>query len=445
MTAPSAMRPPGPGLLSVLRLGNDPVHVPVELFKDFGPTVWLPTGPDFKPILLIKKPEDVEHVLVKARERYIKDRNLKWMKPILGNSILVSEGNHWRRSRRLMAPAFHRRAILSYAETMERCVARALDRIETGRPMNVTRWAMELTLEIALETLFGAQLGDRAPAIAQGLDEALEYADAAIGSFMQPPTWLPTAPVRAVKRGMKRICAVVDEVIAERRRTGVEREDLLGLLLASRDEEGDALSDEELREEVITLLLAGHETTALMVSYGLMLAGQNLATQREIVASLQETKDDEGALMRGENLVDGWMKESLRLYPPAAIIAREAVEEDDLGGYRVKVGTQVNIPIWAIHHDEQWYEEPWAFRPQRWTPDFEKSLPRFAFFPFGGGNRVCIGEAFARMEGRIVLGRVLEAFQVRALTQEAPELHLTITLRPTKPIMLIFEGRQPAT
>lgn len=441
MTAPSAARPPGPGLISVLRLGNDPVHVPMELFDRFGPTVWLPLGPDFKPILLLKKPEDIEHVLVKARDRYIKDRNLKWMEPILGNSILVSEGEHWRRSRRLMAPAFHRRAILGYAETMERCVSRALQRIETGRPVNVTRWAMELTLEIALETLFGAELGDRAPAVAKGLDEALEYADAAIGSFMQPPTWLPTAPARAVKRGMKRIRGVVDEVIAERRRTGVERDDLLGLLLASRDERGDALDDDELREEVITLLLAGHETTALMISYGLMLIGQNLEKQRDVFAAIEGLSGEEGALMRGGGLLDGWMKEALRLYPPASIIAREAIEEDEINGYRVKVGTQVNIPIWAVHHDPQWYDEPWSFLPERWTPDFEKSLPRFAFFPFGGGNRVCIGDAFAKMEGRIVLGRVLEAFRVRALTQEAPELHLTITLRPTEPIMLVFEPR----
>lgn len=438
--------PPGPGIASVRHLGTDPLYGPMMLARDFGPIVYLPVGPGLAPIYLVSEPHMVEHVLVHARDKYIKDRYLNWMRPIFGDSILVSEGEKWKRSRRLMVPAFHRRALQHYAEVMIRATDDALEKVPVGKRLDVNAWSMALTLDIVLECLFGASLGDKAPKVAKALDDLLLYADHIIGRVVPPFMNIPTAPKRAVHRGMTAIHEVIDEVIAERRQSGQERDDLLGLLLASRDEDGSSLTDEEVREELITLMLAGHETTALTVAYGLMLLGWNPSVVRTAQQELDATLAGRAPAM--EDLpklpyIEQIMKESLRMYPPAAIIPRQAVEEDTIDGFPIPVGAQVTLPVWGIHHDERFYPRPYHFDPSRWEPEKEKLRPRYSFFAFGGGNRVCIGEQFARMEARLILGRVLQRFNVKTLMDTPPTLRLTITLRPTTPIAIELQPRDP--
>lgn len=436
--------PPGPGIASVRHLGVDPLNGPIMLHRLFGPMVYLPVGPGLAPIYLLNEPHQVEHVLVHAREKYSKDRYLNWMRPIFGNSIIVAEGDKWKRARRLMLPAFHRRALQHYADVMVRATDEALDKVPVGTRFDVNRWSMAVTLDIVLECLFGASLGDKAPKMAAALDDLLIFADHIIGRVVPPFMKIPTKPKLAVQRGMKAINEVVDEVIAERRASGVERDDLMGLLLATKDEDGTTLSDGELREELITLILAGHETTALTVSYGLMLLGWNPAVvrkaQQELDAAVGDRSPTMGDLPQLPYL-EQIMKESLRMYPPAAIIPRQAAAEDVIDGFPIPIGAQVTLPVWAIHHDERFYPRPYHFDPSRWEPEKEKQRPRYSFFAFGGGNRVCIGEQFARMEARLILGRVLQRFNVKTLMDSPPPLHLTITLRPTVPIEIELQPR----
>lgn len=436
--------PPGPGLASVRHLGKDPLNGPAYLLREFGPIVHLPVGPGFAPIYIVGDPEMAEHVLVKQRERYIKDRYIRWMKPIFGNSILVSEGEHWKRSRRLMAPAFHRRALEHYGDVMVRATNDAIERLTPGRAFDVHAWSMELTLDIVLECLFGAELGDKGPRVARALEHLMVFVDSVIGRVIPPMEALPTKPNKAVERGMSAINAVIDEIIAERHQSAEAHEDLLAMLLASRDEDGSSLSDLEVREELITLMLAGHETTALTITYALMSLGWNPALVKKAQAELDEAVGDRPPTMKDlPNLPynEMLMKEALRMYPPAAIIPRQAVETDEIAGFPIPPGAQVTIPVWAIHHDERFYPRPYHFDPERWLPELEKARPRYAFFPFGGGNRVCIGEAFARMEARLVLARVLQLFHPKTLIDTVPPLKLSITLRPESSIVIELQPR----
>lgn len=437
--------PPSPGVASVRHLGTDPLHGPMTLVRDYGPLVYLPVGPGFAPIYVVGEPEMVEQVLVKERDKYIKDRYLRWMTPIFGNSILVSEGDHWRRSRRLMAPAFHRRALQHYGDVMVRATNDALDRLDLSRGFASNRWSMELTLDIVLECLFGAELGDKGPRVAKALDDLMIFADHIVGRVVPPWEPWPTKASRAVERGMRAIHEVIDEIIAERHKSSEEHEDLLAMLLGSRDEDGTGLSDEEVREEVITLMLAGHETTALTIAYALMLLGWNPGVVEKAQAELDAVVGDRVPTMQDlPNLPynEQIVKEALRMYPPASIIARQTIEEDEIAGYPIPVGAQVTIPIWGLHHDERWYPRPYHFEPERWTPELEKSRPRYSFVAFGGGNRVCIGEAFARMEARLVLARVLQLFHPKTLIETPPKMTLSITLRPNTDIPVELQPRR---
>lgn len=438
-------RAPRPTPREIRWMSADLIEGPKRLHERYGQTFGLPIGPGLRPLLVTRDPEFIEHVLVTRRDHYRKGLVLQWLDGIFGNSILVSEGAHWRKQRRLMAPSFTRRALSDYAEIFVRKTDEALLRIEPGVPFDVNAWTMEMTLDIVLECLFGAELGDNAAIVARALDDGLYYADSIIGRLVRPlPKWVPTAPNRARKRAMDAMYGVVDTFIRERRQTGEERRDLLGLLLAARDEDGGSLSDAEVREEVVTLLLAGHETTALNIAYTFMLLGWNPHITEQLQQELSEVVGN--TLPSMEHLrdlpqSDAMLKESLRLFPPAAVISRQATQNELVGPYAVPAWSQILMPIRAVHYDERWYPEPDRLDLGRWTPEEEAKRPRYSFMPFGGGNRVCIGEQFARMEARLVTARILQRFTPTTVSREVPPLKLTITLRNLAPILVRFDAR----
>jgi cytochrome P450 len=445
VSTPQNTRPPGPGLFGSFSLFRDLIDGPRRMYAKHGNFVELRVALAQERVVLIHEPEWIEQVVLRRKERYHKDRIYQWLRPVFGDSILVSEGEKWKRNRRLMAPAFHRKNLVRYGETMVECADAAIERLEYGKPFALNRWMMEIALDIALRTLFGSELKGRASVISEAVDGLMHYADAVIGSTIPLPTWLPIKPVRDLKNGMSAINEIVDELIQERRHSDEQQDDLLGLLLAARDEDGSRLSDQEVREEVITLLLAGHETTALMLTYTVHLlcrfpyALEPIREQLDaVLGDRRPTVEDLSELDEVEHLV----KESLRLYPPAGIIGREAIEEDDIGGYDIHVGDQVLISIWALHHDERFFDDPWSFDPSRWSPEMEKALPRSSFMPFGGGARTCIGDAFAMMEGRLVMSRLLQKLEFEALDASEPSLELAITMRPTEDIMVTARPRE---
>lgn len=437
---------PTPSWAETSAMGRDLVHGPLALHEQYGDVFRSRIGPGLYPMLVTRDPEHIDQVLVRNRQSYRKGIVLRWLRTVFNNSILVSEGEHWRKQRRIMAPSFTRRALADYAEIFVRKTDEALDLIEPGVPFAVNDWTMKLTLDIVLECLFGAELdARRIQMIEDGLEDGLFHVDKVIGGLLPPPPmWVPTASNRAVVRARKRFITLVDELIANRRRSGEERKDLLGLLLAARDEDGQGLSDDELREEVITLLLAGHETTALNIAYTLMLLGWDDALRTTIQDELSDVVGDGvpgvehlDALKKGSAL----LHESLRLFPPAAVISRQATEDQQVGDYHVPAYSHVLIPIRAVHYDPRWYPDPEKIDLSRWLDDAAADRPRQSFLPFGGGNRICIGNRFALMESQLVTARILQRFHPVTVNQEVPPLKLTITLRPTEPLMMQFDAR----
>lgn len=438
-----ALAPSAP-FMEMRAFAREPLMHVEGILNRYGDTLWLPTGPSFKATWMTREPALVEAVLVTQRESFRKGVILQWLKSIFGNSILVSEGEHWRKNRRLMAPVFHRKALQGYADVMIERTDEALDRIVPDQVFSMNEWTMELTLDIVLRCLVGTALGNHTQEIAKALDEGLFYADYVIGRMVPPFDWLPTAPKRALARARSYMYTFIDDIIAQRVASGEEHNDLLGLLLAVRDEDGNGLPYEEVREEVITLLLAGHETTALNIAYWLMILGW----RPDITAQLQEELDtvlgDQPAtfqdLARLPLLEQAW-KESLRMYPPASLISRQATQDTTMGPWKVVEGEQVVIPIWAIHHDPRWYPDPYTFKLERWTAEEEAKRPKFAYLPFGGGNRICIGDQFARIEAKLIVARMLQRFTPFTMNTGDPKFKLTITLRPMEPVQIGLRAR----
>lgn len=446
----SAMRnrpqhlPPGPGLRSVLEIGQDPIYGPVRLKREFGSIAYMPIGPGFAPIYSVSDPDMVHQVLVKERDRYIKDRFIKWMSPVFGDGLLVTDGEKWERARRMITPAFRPRALRSYGEVMTRATHNALERLDVRKGFDMEAWTRDLALDIALESLFGAELGDKGPRVAQALDDLLVFADGVLGRITKPPAKLPLRMNRALWRGMKVMDEVIDEILDERAQSDEERLDLLAMLLGARDGDGSALSPQEVHDQIITLLLAGHETTALSLAYAMMLLGWNPRVVERAQAELDSVvgdRDVELEDLRKLTYLNQIIQESLRKYPPAAITVRQAAQEDTIAGYTIPVGAQVLIPIWSLHHDERFWERPYAFDPDRWTREKSAERPRYSFLPFGGGNRVCVGEQFARMEMQIVLATLLKKFNPRTLIDTPPHLNLLVTMRPETPIRIELQPR----
>lgn len=435
---------PAPPFREIRKFGQNPFAEVEGLLDRHGHTIRLPFGPGFVPTWISREPEHVEEVLVAKRESFQKGLGLQWLKSIFGNSILVSEGDHWRKNRRLMAPAFTRKALQSYADTMVECIDTSLEDVSSGTTLVMNQWTMEVTLVTVLKCLFGTEIGSRVKDVEHALDDGLLYADHVLSRFTPPIDWIPTKPKRSLARARSVVYGIVDEFIAARMKSGEMGTDLLGLLLSTRDEEGRSLPHEEIREEVITLLLAGHETTALNLTYLFMILGRRPDVVDVLQQELDEVLGDAPPTMADLArlpLLEQAMKESLRMYPPAPIISRQAVQDTTMGEWHIPAGNQVMVPIWAIHHDPRWYEDPYTFKLERWTAEEEAKRHRFSFMPFGGGNRVCIGDQFAKMEVRLMAARILQRFRPLTLNTSDPELKLTITLRAMDPVMVTFHAR----
>lgn len=435
----------GPGMLGSLSLLRDLVDGPRRAHDEFGTIFKLNVGPSGSNVYFISEPEWIEQVLLTHRERYIKDRIFQWLRPIFGDGLLVSEGDKWKRNRRMMAPAFHRKNLFQHDAAMVDCAQAAVESVRDGEVFALNRWMMSLALDVALRTLFGAELKDRASIVGDAVDDVLSYADCVVKIPGPVPTWLPFGPSVRLRRGMSAIFGVVDDLIGERRASDEKSDDLLGLLLAARDDDDRGMTDVEVRDEVVTLLLAGHETTALLMTYAVMLLCRFpyalepvLSELDEVLGGRRPTVSDIRQLPRLTQVIN----ETLRLYPPAGILGREAIEEDTLGAHEIRVGDQVTVSIWAMHHDARFFADPWTFTPERWTKEFEQSLPRFAYMPFGGGQRVCIGENFALIEAHLLLAELLQKLTFSLESAEEPELELAVTMRPTEDVLVRAKRRK---
>jgi len=391
----------------------------------------------------INNPEYIEDVLVNNARKFHKGPVLQANKGVFGEGLLTSEGNFWLRQRRLAQPAFHRARIAAYAETMVSYTERLLETWRDGEERDIHEEMLRVTLQIVGKTLFDADVARDAQEVGKSLELLLELS-ADFARDILIPRWLPTPKNIRKARAIKKLDKIIYRIIEERRKSGRDTGDLLSMLLAARDEDGSRMTDKQLRDESITLFLAGHETTANTLSWTWWLLAQNPAAEKKLHAELDSvlggrapTLEDVAKLKYAENV----LTESLRLYPAAWGLARLAIEEHEIGGYRVPKGTGISIALWVMHRDPRWFEAPEEFRPERWEDGLAKRLPRFAYFPFGGGPRQCIGNTFALMEATLVLATIAQRYRFR-LVEGHPVVPLaSITLRPRHGIRAVLEVR----
>lgn len=437
--------PPGPyaGLSgwSLRALNQSPLEMFTELAR-FGDVVGIRVV-NFRNIF-INHPDLIEEVLVTHPRRYIKGRVLRANRHVFGEGLLTSEGDFWLRQRRLAQPAFHRAQIASYAAIMVEYTQRMLESWRDGEERNAHKEMMRLTLQIVAKTLFDADVAGDAQDVGKSLELLLELG-ANFRRTLFVPHWVPTPTNLRIKREIAYIESILYRIITERRASGRDTGDLLSMLLHAQDEDGSRMTDKQLRDETITLFLAGHETTASTLSWTWWLLAQNPAAEAKlhdeldsVLAGRAPSLDDLSKLPYTANVIT----ESLRLYPTAWGLARIAVEDHELGGYTVRKGMGVAMAQWVVHRDKRWYDAPEEFRPERWEGDLLKKLPRFAYFPFGGGPRQCIGNSFAVMEASLLLATIAQKFRLRLVAGHSVVPLASITLRPRHGVRVTLESRQ---
>jgi cytochrome P450 len=443
-----ASRPPGPKgnpIMGVMRDFNRDQLGFIERARDeYGDIVWMRFL--YVPALFLYHPDDVEYVLVTNPKNFIKSMSLRsnFFQRLVGNGLLTSQGEEWKRARRLSQPAFHRERVASYGDTMVDYANRLSSKWQEGETRDIHTDMMRLTLEIVVQCLFSADVSHDVDEVGATLKELVKpFASmATLGWILN--NRLPTPAHLRFHRLARKIDDVVYRIISDRRATGEDRGDLLSTLLAARDEDGSQMTDRQLRDEVMTLFLAGHETTALTLAWSWYLLGTHPEAERRFHAELDEvlggrtpTVADLPRLKFTEQIA----KESMRLYPPAFGLGREAIADCEIGGYRVPAGTQVFMFQWATQRDPRFYDEPLLFRPERWTEDFIEQLPKYAYFPFGGGPRACIGASFAMMEIILCLATIGQKFRLELVPGHPVSIYPAMSLRPKDGIKVVVKNR----
>jgi len=388
---------------------------------------------------VVNRPDEIERILVHG-QHFVKGGELYKAKALLGDGLLTSERDLWKRQRRMMQPAFHRERVAAYGARMVEITDAALAHWHTGEVRDVHKDAMALTLKIVSDTLFG---DDEVPSeeVSQALDDVLRRFDGVIALL---PEWLPFQRFTRFRNAISRLDEVVYAVVSRRRRERTnERGDLLSILLNAQDEDdGTKMSDTQLRDEVLTLLIAGHETVANTLTWACYLVSQHPDAEKNLT--------DEADALNGPATAHDLPKlpyttavlhESMRLFPPAWAIGREVAEAWEIAGFPADRGMQVTIFPWVVHRDPRFFSEPLRFRPERWLDGSTKSIPTYAYFPFGGGQRLCIGRPFAMLEGALVLATVVRRFRLRPIDGHAPVPLPSITLRPRNGLPMKVERR----
>ncbi len=441
-TVPGPKRRPVIGYLPELR--KQPMHFLHGLARQYGPVVRFNVGSfDF---YLVDEPDYIREVLVTSNRSFVKGRALEYAKRVLGNGLLTSEGEFHKRQRRLAQPAFHKQRINSYGDVMADYAARMRSRWSPGATLDMHEEMMHLTLAIVAKTLFDADVESEASQIGEALDTAMVMFRRVTLPFAEHLDRLPLPSNRRFQRARKRLDETIYRIIAERRAGGVDRGDLLSMLLMAQDVEGDggSMTDEQLRDEAMTLFLAGHETTANALTWTWYLLSRHPEVERklheEIDAVLQgrlPTVEDLSRLEYTEMV----LTESMRVFPPAWTVSRRAIEPVMLGEYEIPADATVMLSQYVTHHNPRFYEDPFRFDPERWRPEARSARPKFAYFPFGGGPRICIGEAFAWMEGVLLIATLAQQWKMRMVPGHPVETQPLITLRPKHGMRMTVERR----
>jgi enediyne biosynthesis protein E7 len=432
--APANRTPPEAELQFDVGSTDDSLERMIELFARHGDTyrVYVPARRSYT--YVIHHPDDVKRVLVSNHRNYTKGVGLDRVRILLGKGIMTSEGELWKRQRYMMQPLFHRRVITGFAEVIAQANDRFIERWESlarrGELINLTDEMSELTLEIVLRSIFGRDL-DR---LSQQLG----------GNPFEVVTKEQSRDLQFAYK-FRSLTKLVAQLIAHRRATGEEHFDYVAMLMNARDKESGApMGERELIDEVMTLVVAGHETTASGLNWTWYLISQHPQVEARLHAELDAAAElpapslgEMEELHYTRQVID----EALRLYPPGWVLSRRTIEPDVLGGYPVPAGTNVLLPLYLLHRHPHFWKNPEAFEPERFAPEHEAERPRFAYMPFAAGPRHCIGENFALYEMLVHLYKVARRYRLRHVPDKPLELEAQINLRTRHPVHMRLEAR----
>jgi cytochrome P450 len=409
------------GDLVALRFGNRRVH--------------LATHPDF-----------VEQILVTENRKFGKSYVFELLRPVLGNGLLNSEGEFWLRQRRLMQPAFNRASVNSYATAIVESTSQLISGWQSGQTRDLHREMNRLALAVVGKALMDIDLGNVDEDIAAPLESAMHDFSHRFESAWNFPPWMPTPRNLRSKRNVRKLDAIVNGIIRRRRAAGGDRGDLLSKLIHARDEvDQTGMTDRQLRDEVMTLFLAGHETTANALAWTWFLLAQNRKAETRMVDEIGVMLGDrlpEAADLANLPYTEAVVKESLRMFPPAYAFSRRVLSDAEIGGFHVPARSAVIMSQWVIHRDPRWFDEPEQFRPERWLPGGDKERPQYAYFPFGGGPRGCIGSAFAMLEAALAIATIAPRFRFELTAPEKVRPWPSVTLRPAGGIPAVVFSRE---
>lgn len=410
---------------------KDPPRYLERLAREYGDVVLLEMGR--QSIYVISDPEIIREILVTQQSKFKKSRMLERARVLLGDGLLTSEGEYHKRQRRLVQPAFHRERLIGYCTAMVECAARARDGWKPGEPFDVHKEMLRLALAIVGRTLFSSEVESEADEIGAALAQVFGLFEMILLPFSEYLEKLPLPSVRRFHKARQRLDQTIYGLIASRRASGKDTGDLLSMLLLAQDEDGNGgMTDEQVRDEALTLFLAGHETTANALTWAWYLLSQNLHAEAKFQAELGDVLG--GRLPTVEDLprlryTEHVFAEALRLYPPAWAIGRRALEDFQAGPYLIPAQSILLAGTWVVHRDARWFPDPLAFKPERWDVD-DPGRPKLAYVPFGAGTRVCIGERFAWMEGVLLLATIGQKWRLRLVEGHPVATQARITLRP---------------
>lgn len=448
----SVIKPPGPkgnpilGSITDMQ-GKGLIDFYYGLWKQYGDVVAIKLGP-LKSFLWVR-PEHVQHILVKNPDVYVKGMSHAKLRTAIGDGILTLEGIEWRTQRKLMQPSYTPTNIGHYGVIMLEEAANMMRRWETqlkpGEIIDMNIQITRMAMSVISRAMFGVDIGENFIDAADALNQMLDYTSSSANSIIDIPLFIPTPKNQRLKRAKQTIREFITDIVAQRREEGLGQ-DLLSMLMSAKDADtGELMTDEQLHDEVLITFFAGHETTASLLTWTLFNLSKNPRVEDKLHAELQQvlggrspSLDDMANLPYTRMILD----ETLRLYSPVAVVARDATADDMVGGYHIPAGSMSVVMPYITHRHPEFWEKPLEYYPEHFTPQQVEKRPRYAYYPFGAGQRICIGLHFALMEGMLVLAELAQRYRFRLAGEHDGAVKFIGVIRPAHPVLMTFERRQ---